>query len=175
MKKLLTNYNFNAASKTITFEENVVLEQLLLITNVTRNTIIYNFASSGGTLVGNVLTLSFNTTAMQNTDALQIFIDVPDVDFAALTELLQDGLVEIVRQLQAIKNDGGMADTAGRVRVAVETAATVPISITSNQDIRNITGSLATVSQAAGTALNQAVVNWNNYGAKEVRKQISIS
>ena len=68
-----------------------------------------------------------------------------------------------------------MADTAGRVRVAVETAATVPISITSNQDIRNITGSLATVSQAAGTALNQAVVNWNNYGAKEVRKQISIS
>jgi hypothetical protein len=45
------------------------------VTNVTSNTIIYNFAdnSLGGVVLGNVLTP--NTTIMNNADNLQIFYE----------------------------------------------------------------------------------------------------
>ena len=46
MKILFEDYTFNAAAKQITFNtsETITLPQLLLITNVTDNLIIYNFA-----------------------------------------------------------------------------------------------------------------------------------
>ncbi len=79
MKILFEDYSFNAATKQITFNTTsaIGLEQLLIITNVTDNIIIYNFAdpSAGGTISNNVLTLDYNTVSMSNTDSLQIFID----------------------------------------------------------------------------------------------------
>lgn len=82
MKRLVASYTFNASAKTITFPgfTTLELERILIITNVTRNTIIYNFASTGGTVSGNILTLSssLNTTGMANTDKLQIFYDYPE-------------------------------------------------------------------------------------------------
>jgi hypothetical protein len=79
MKVLFENYNFNAAAKTVTFNttDSITLEQLLIITNVTTNQIIYNFAdpNAGGTIASNVLTLDYNTTSMSSSDKLQIFID----------------------------------------------------------------------------------------------------
>lgn len=77
MKVLVSNYTFNKTAKTVTFTDygSIVLDNVLLITNVTDNIIIYNFASSGkgGTVATNVLTLDYDTTAMDNTDDLQIF------------------------------------------------------------------------------------------------------
>jgi hypothetical protein len=79
MKILFEDYTFNASAKQIRFNTTSVigLEQLLIITNVTDNIIIYNFAdpSAGGTISNNVLTLDYNTVSMSNTDSLQIFID----------------------------------------------------------------------------------------------------
>ena len=80
MKTLVTGYTFNAASQQITFTEKstIVLENVLVITNVTAgNVFIYNFADStaGGTVSGNILTLTYNTTAMNNTDRLQIWYE----------------------------------------------------------------------------------------------------
>jgi hypothetical protein len=79
VKTLVTNYTFSASAKQITFTgyPSLKLDQILLITNVTNNTIIYNFAdpTAGGTVAGNVLTLTYNTTTMSNSDRLQIFID----------------------------------------------------------------------------------------------------
>ena len=77
MKKLITNYTFNASAKTIAFNDytTISLKNILLITNTTSNVIIYNFASLGGTVSGNVLTLTYNTTSMSNSDNLQIFYD----------------------------------------------------------------------------------------------------
>jgi len=79
VKTLVTNYTFSATAKQITFVDylSLKLDQILLITNVTNNIIIYNFAdpTAGGTLVGNVLTLLYNTTTMSDSDRLQIFID----------------------------------------------------------------------------------------------------
>ena len=73
------SYVFNANAKTITISGITIdsLEQILLITNVTDNIIIYNFAEStlGGTLNTNVITLTYNTATMSDSDRLQIFID----------------------------------------------------------------------------------------------------
>ena len=79
MKTLVTNYTFSASARQVTLTNYpfLKLDQILLITNVTDNVIIYNFAdpTAGGTLAGNVLTLLYNTTSMSDSDRLQIFID----------------------------------------------------------------------------------------------------
>ena len=82
-KKLLRNYTFTAASKTVVVDGYVTLTNLLLITNTTRNVIIYNFANSslGGSTSFNsttnqtTITLSYNTAGQANADNLQIYVD----------------------------------------------------------------------------------------------------
>ena len=84
MKKRITSYAFNSAARTITFTDGNIftLDQALLITNVTDNIIIYNFADPllGGTMNNGVLTLDYNTTSMSDSDSLQIFIDIVDTN-----------------------------------------------------------------------------------------------
>lgn len=80
MKTLTTTYSFSASPVgmvQITNYPTITLDQILLITNVSRNTIIYNFAdpTKGGSLTGNVLTLSASTASMLSSDKLQIFVD----------------------------------------------------------------------------------------------------
>lgn len=83
-KNLIRNYTFNAAAKTVAFSGHYTLNQLLLITNATRNIIIYNFADAtlGATRSYNsatditTFTLTYNTApAMANADILQIYVD----------------------------------------------------------------------------------------------------
>ena len=82
MKKLIGfdvgSYTFDASAKTITIDNisSLSLEQILVITNVTDNIIIYNFADTtkGGSLTGFVLTLDYDTTSMSDTDELQIWV-----------------------------------------------------------------------------------------------------
>lgn len=79
MKILVLNYTFDASEKKITFTDYnpIVIERVLLVTNVTDGIIIYNFAdpTKGGTAATNVLTLAYDTTSMSDTDKLQIFYD----------------------------------------------------------------------------------------------------
>lgn len=79
MKVLIPTYTFNAAEGKITVVDYnpIKLEQLLLITNSHKNKIIYNFAnpSQGATITDNVISLSANTSDMEDTDALQIFVE----------------------------------------------------------------------------------------------------
>lgn len=83
-KQLVSLYTFDPVAKTVTLLgiPNINLEQILLVTNVTDGIILYSFADSAcsGTLVDNVLTLTYDTTAMESTDRLQIFIDMPVVE-----------------------------------------------------------------------------------------------
>lgn len=83
MKKNIINYTFNSAQKTIKFNDyaNIEIEKILQISNVKTAEIIYspiNFGDSvnrKGTVTGNVINLSFNTTSMNNSDPLQIWYD----------------------------------------------------------------------------------------------------
>lgn len=109
MKTLITNYTFNAASKTITFTDytSIDLNRVLLITNATTNTIIYNFASStlGGTVSGNTLTLTYNTGSMSNIDKLQIYYDT---EYIPASDQLLNALYEMVKHLEVLSHAKGV-------------------------------------------------------------------
>lgn len=176
MKQLVKDYSFNASAKQVTLNNigvTLELEDILLITNTTDNIVIYQFNDPllGGTISGNVLTLTFSTVSMSNTDSLQIFIDMPNTDFSALTQLVEDGLIEVVRQLQSIRNDGGMADPAGRVRVAVETGT---VSLPTTQDLRTL-ATVTNLAQEGGFALQQKVMSLTNQSAQNLRNRIVTS
>ena len=84
-KKVLdTPYTFNAATRTVTIPRYIPLEKLLLITNVTRGIVIYNFSSTttnssswsyAPTTDTTTIVLDYNTVSHSNTDKLQIILD----------------------------------------------------------------------------------------------------
>lgn len=117
MKVLFQDYTFNAATKQITFNTTdvVSLNQVLVITNVTDNVIIYNFADAakGGTIANNVLTLTFDTTSMSNTDSLQIFLDLYGTPST-------DDSVVLLRRLIQLLTPIATQDSRQRQRVVVE-------------------------------------------------------
>lgn len=125
MKVLVTDYTFNASAKTVTFNSysSIDLNRLLLITNATRNTIIYNFASPalGGTVSGNTITLGTSTAGMTNEDKLQIFYENEDV--AASDESLAL-LRRIVTSLRGVQN----VDSSDRQRVAIDSIPQVGVT-----------------------------------------------
>lgn len=83
------NYSFNAATRTITINGKTVRrESLVLILNVTRNTVIYNFADPNliataytvaldpvSLAESTTIVLNYNTTSMANADKLSIIVD----------------------------------------------------------------------------------------------------
>jgi hypothetical protein len=90
---LETGYTFTPSTNTIVIPRVVPRERLILITNVTTNTVIYNFSDSnlkantytvsttGGTNTTTVV-LNYNTSGMTSTDKLQITVDEYDEKFS---------------------------------------------------------------------------------------------
>ena len=81
-----TQYTFDPASRTVTINEYVPRERLVLITNVTANRVIYNFsdaqlkataynATVDGNQSGTTIVLSLDTSSMSSSDQLMITID----------------------------------------------------------------------------------------------------
>ena len=89
---LETGYTFTPSTNTIVIPRVIPRERLILITNVTTNTVIYNFSDSnlkantytvsttGGTNTTTVV-LNYNTAGMSSTDKLQITVDEYDEKF----------------------------------------------------------------------------------------------
>lgn len=93
-KGLLKNYTFVTASKTITLTDitTVRLDKLALITDVTTNKILYNFADltvSTATVATNVITLSVLQGGEAGTDKLRIDYDVESSDTSAFADTTQ--------------------------------------------------------------------------------------
>lgn len=92
MKKTLTSgITFDASAKTVVHADfsDITIKGIFLITNVTDQTIIYNFADTnkGGVLSTDTLTLEYDTTSMSDTDDIQAIVDdgvLPQLD--ALTD-----------------------------------------------------------------------------------------
>lgn len=142
MKTLVQNYTFSASAKQVTLTDyaSVNLESLLLITNVTDNIIIYNFAdqTKGATISGNIITLEYDTTGMSDSDDLQIFIE--DGIVAAKDASVQDLITAINSLINKIEENNigaesnnsilrkmlnmvqslAIIDTANRQRVAID-------------------------------------------------------
>ena len=124
----LGTYTFNPSTKQIAIiglPFNLSLEQLLLITDVNANIIIYNFAvpALGATISNNVITLDYSCAGLVSTDPLQIYVDVPDtapVDNAAqvdsYTHLLLERICDLLEPMAT-------QDSANRQRVAIDNIA----------------------------------------------------
>lgn len=130
----LGTYSFNKTAKTITFSGfTASLERILLITDVTANTVIYQFndGTLGGTLSGNVLTLTFNTNtgSFADTDKLQIFYWSEEPQQTALVDLA----MSIKRDMQMIRRDpmqsasGLNINVVGGTLPAVSSVSTVTL------------------------------------------------
>ena len=121
MKRLLGtdvpgSYTFNPAAKTVTFSGlsyTLTLANILLITNVKANTIIYNFAdaSTGETSFNNnVLTLTYDTSSMSATDTLQIYLDL---------ESYEESLAALLRRMNKLLESNAVVDSALRQRITI--------------------------------------------------------
>ena len=180
MKIKVQNYTFDKANKQITFTDyaTIKLDSILLITNVTyQNTIIYNFASStlGGTVATNVLTLTYNTSAMANTDKLQIFYEDDAKTMATNENLTVTKAVEAVTDWtqvaqntvaqSAILSCVGHSATLLHIQAALDTttahaagtrfAIQVSSNTTGNEDWQDYTEFIG----CAGTALTDVIEN----------------
>jgi hypothetical protein len=114
---IVGGYIFDPAAKTVTFtglQYTITLANILLITNTTANTIIYNFADSTNGAVSfasNVLTLDYNTASMNATDALQIYIDV---------ESYEESLATLLRRMNKLLESNAVVDSKLRQKVTIE-------------------------------------------------------
>jgi len=85
---LQTAYTFTPSTRTIVVPRAVLQERLLLITNVTKNKVIYNFSDPSLSATSyaiatsstdyneyTTIVLNYNTSAMSSTDKLQITVD----------------------------------------------------------------------------------------------------
>jgi hypothetical protein len=89
-KALLHRYTFTPSTNTIVIEGNIHRRRLLLITNVTDNKLIYNFADPNLTATSitfdstteeTTVVLSYDTSAMSSSDTLQILVEEDSVRF----------------------------------------------------------------------------------------------
>ena len=155
---IVGGYTFNPANKTVTFtglQYTITLANVLLITNTTANTIIYNFADSTNGAVSfadNVLTLDYNTASMNATDALQIYIDVESYD---------ESMATLLRRMNKLLESNAVVDSKLRQRVTIEAIgtnnaanstevnATIPVSGTVSASVSNQISSQIMAAQSA--------------------------
>lgn len=151
MKKLLGtdttgSYSFDKTAKTVTFsglQDDITLANILLITNVTANTIIYNFADSTKGAVSfnnNTLTLDYDTSAMANTDVLQIFLDLPSNE-ESLHDLLRrmNKILESLATVDIYQRQRVVLEAVGNNRASAptEAAGSIPVTGTVTANISN--------------------------------------
>ena len=148
-KVRVTGYTFDASAQTITFTDytGVSLDGMLLITNVTDQIIIYNFADTakGGTVSTNVLTLEHDTTSMADADDLLIYYDDPET-----TVDLADNLANPIATAEA--SFGLVYDGSTWDRMRGDSTNGLTVNLGSNNDV--------TVS-GVSTATNQLADNHN--------------
>lgn len=170
MKKLISNYTFDAASRTISFTDytSIDLEGILLITNVTDNQIIYNFADPcfGGGVNGNTITLIYDTSSMSNTDSLQIYYDDPAVNPSTVESQTQlenvtQALYELINRLDFLPAvRGSIADL--RTSVVNTPAVTIGSGTVTTVGVLNTLNTLNTNTVVKNVDNLLALSNINN-------------
>jgi len=163
MKRVVNTYQFNAAARTVTLSDypQVQLSNFLIITNTTDNVIIYNFAvtAKGGTVSDNVLTLTFDTTTMSNSDELEIYYEDPALMPSTREEqyVIEDYLnaqLMILQQLNALTNAVNGAALNSVLQAGTATIGSIN-AITTLPTLANVT-TVATVTTVTGvTNLSQ--------------------
>jgi hypothetical protein len=126
MKKIIQDYTFDASARTITASDFNKLSELALITNVTDNIIIYNFADAakGGVLSGRVLTLDHDTTLMDDTDKLQIITHAgTDIDRIGFAKAISSNIDTTMLTLRQTGSGMTVNQTGGNLVLTTGTTA----------------------------------------------------
>lgn len=158
MKQFIKNYTFSPSSKTVTLSDfsTVLLNRLLLITDVTNGTIIYQFNGNGlgASVTGNTVTLSYNTNVagFNSGDSLQIVYDSATGDPTYDTPVLPNN---------AAKETGGnLATIAGaissgkmNVNLAAGSSTIGNVEITDGTNTANVAPNNSTATGGAGNFL----------------------
>lgn len=161
MKELIKDYIFDPTNKNVVFNnyDKIDLERVLLITNVTDNVIIYNFANpvAGGRVVNNnILNLQYDTTTMSDTDKLQIFYEV---DAAPAKEATQADMYELMYSVYtAVKDLSALVCTISGGALRVST--TTPVAIGTMPNVSVVNG--VNVSNFGAANSNTLIPNLNN-------------
>lgn len=156
MKKMLGvdvsgNYTFNPGAKTVTFSglpKAITLSNILLITNVTRNTIIYNFADTATGAVSfnnNVLTLTYNTGSHSASDVLQIFLDV---------ESYEESLHDLLRRMNKILESNSVVDLNQRQRITIDAIRSSAIATSDLAGTLPVSGTVTATASGTYTVSN---------------------
>lgn len=129
MKIQIKSYTFDPVAGTVEFNEfeEIRLDGLLLITNVTDNKIIYNFANPalGGSVTGNVLTLNLDTSLMSVEDSLQVFYEdgIVNPTLNETTEKFNEDVIWLLRRMVKMLESGTVVDSQMRQKVVVESGS----------------------------------------------------
>ena len=138
MKILIDSYTFNPIAKTIALTKYTTISHasVLIITNVTTGTMIYNFAKASQviTVAGNVITLnaSVSTSGMSATDDLQIFYE--DTTITPAT----DESVILLRRIAKLLEPIGTQDSQQRQRISIDASAATLTANTTPQSFAGI-------------------------------------
>lgn len=153
-------YTFNAATQTIVFDSDyngIALSDIMLITNVKSGTAVTIYdpfdPAKGGTLSILTLTLNYNTTAMSNTDPLQIIVGMTSLP----TALPSDAATETTLSTLNVKIPSGL--TVSSTRLLVDgTGGSFPVSgtITANAGSGTMNVSVQNASVAVTGPLTDA-------------------
>jgi hypothetical protein len=161
--------------KVFFFGRQFSLEQILVITNVTTNTIIYNFADPANgvfSFIDNVLRLKADTSAMSSTDVLQVFVDTPEPQQVVANQ--SDDLLRMLSRLVKLLESNAIVDQQQRQRVTID-------SISANLNLQgvNVVTTVATVNNVAAQSTLAGMdremyinVAKNTY-ANSIRSQLS--
>jgi len=161
-KGLLKNYTFNTAAKTITLTDvtTVRLDKIALITDVTTNKILYNFADlsvATATVATNVITLSALQGGEANSDKLRIDYDVESTDtsaFADTTQPVSMSTIPTGAATSALQTTGNTSvasiDTKTPALGQALAASSVPVTLTALEE--GLIGALTETAPATDTA-----------------------
>lgn len=129
MDTQIVNYTFSAIGKTVTFTDFPILDlrRVRLIVNVTDGIVIYGYAmqAKGGSVVGNVLHLEWDTTTMNDNDDLQIIYNTEQLSASQDKQDELVGILQLLKQMVNLLESSGVVDIQGRQRVQLDQTVSV--------------------------------------------------
>lgn len=157
------------------------LEQILVVTNVTRNEALYNFldptAGSAG-FSNNVLTLDANTSTHSASDKIQAWVYVNGAQDVSTGELIES--VEAMRMaVHSLTRTIGQAQTDIRNRLVVvpeqATAGNLQATATIASGTVTTVSTVTNQAQAGGIAMNDFIPTTTRLGGDSLRRNISVT
>jgi len=155
MKQLITNYKFNKTNGQITLTDfiSIELERVLIITNITAGVVIYQFNSPTklATVSGNIIDLTYDTSAMNDNDDLMIYVDTETANLVLAPRT--DDLMGMLQRMVKLMESLAIVDVAQRQRISLDAIA-AGVTLPTVSTVTTVTGvtTVTTVSNMTANA-----------------------